>query len=100
MPRDKRSRKMLRRFRKIDKQGEQQMRWARERKFRKAAQGIEARRVKTGAWCSSTRARWRKPCALIKAVGEGQVTGPRRDTDYDTPITIPLNPVRGVTRQI
>jgi hypothetical protein len=47
MPRDKRSRKMLRRFRKIDKQGEQQMRWARERKFRKAAQGIEARRVKT-----------------------------------------------------
>jgi hypothetical protein len=36
---------MLRRFRKIDKQGERQMRWARERKFK--AQGIEARRAKT-----------------------------------------------------
>ena len=37
---DKRARKLLRRFRKIEAQGEARLRWARARKFRKKA--IEA----------------------------------------------------------
>ena len=43
--RDKRARKMLRRFRQMDAREAQRVAWARMRKFK--AQGIEARRAKT-----------------------------------------------------